>query len=321
MPWMRVGDDAATFPPLMGVMGLPDADARTINEVAGFLFRLASLSGAHLTDYVVNIGTCWMVGGARTQELIAFCVRAGLMVPTKDGEIQAVRIVDNPDFIHLKLKEEVEWERQRVKDNRDPALTVHVRRRDGDQCRYCGVVVQWRGRASNRKGTYDHVHPGQAASVETLVVACARCNESRQDDPQWIDDHPLLPVPTHPLYSTWTADFLTKNGYATTANLGGTARRSGASEGITEEVDPGTPDQGASAGPSAAGPGTVEPTQVGEMRTEVEGDLLQRPIKTTSVGSGRDGSDRVGKGQDGQGRVGSGRQSGGGSGRRRRRKR
>ncbi|MDK8351148.1 hypothetical protein QP786_04185, partial [Gleimia europaea] len=62
MAWVRVGDTAGTDPSLMAVMEHPKADERTINEAFGFVLRLATLSGAHFTDYVVDRGTCFMVG-------------------------------------------------------------------------------------------------------------------------------------------------------------------------------------------------------------------------------------------------------------------
>lgn len=220
MPWVKVGDDAATFPALMSVMGQNGADERILNEVAGFLFRLATLSGAHLTDYVVDAGTCFMIGGSRTQELIKFCVTAGLLEKTTAFGGNAVRIIENEDFINLRLKKDVEWDRQRVKDAREVRLIVPVRKRDGDQCRYCGVVVQWRGRSSNRTGTYDHRMPGEGATVKTMVVACLRCNSSRQDNPQWDDDNPLLPEPQEPLYSAYTVEWLANNGVKVEQNLG-----------------------------------------------------------------------------------------------------
>jgi hypothetical protein len=94
-----------------------------------------------------------------------------------------------------------------------------VKERDGDGCRYCGIVVYWRGdRRSKKAGTYDHRIPGQAATVDTSVVACAECNGTRGGYQrhgmtlEQIDEHvPLLPAPTEPYYSEFTADQLTKH--------------------------------------------------------------------------------------------------------------
>ncbi|MCL1871016.1 MAG: hypothetical protein FWF90_11465 [Promicromonosporaceae bacterium] len=221
MPWVRTGDAAATYPALMQVAADPSADERTVNEVAGWLWRCASLSGAHMTDYVVDYGTASMLGGTRTGDLIRLCVGAGLMteMTTAKGH-RAFLIVQDEEFIHIRLREEIEWERQQRNDTRNPALTVPVRRRDGDNCRWCGVLVQWRGKKTNRTGTIDHLKPGEAATVDTFVVACMGCNGGRGGNLElWDDNHDLRPTPPHPNYGKWTAKFLTDNGHPTEANV------------------------------------------------------------------------------------------------------
>jgi hypothetical protein len=203
----------------MEVAGYRGADERTVNEVAGWLFRCAFQSAAHMTDYVIDVGTAYMLGGSRTAELTRMCVRAGLLTAAQRNGTRVYRLIADPEFIHIKLREEVEWERQQRNDTRDPALTVPVRRRDGDNCRWCGVLVQWRGRKSRRTAVLDHLVPGQAGTPETMHVACWGCNSSRKDNPQWDDDHPLRPAPAAPRYGVHTAAFLTDNGYPTVANV------------------------------------------------------------------------------------------------------
>lgn len=221
MPWVRSGDTAATYPDLMQVAGDPSADERTVNEVAGWLWRCAGLSGAHKTDYVVDAGTAHMLGGARTTELLRLALAAGLMTPTTTSKGHtAYVIVQDPEFIHIRLREEIEWENQQRNDTRTPTLTVPVRRRDGDNCRWCGVLVQWRGKKSNRTATLDHLEPGKAATVDTFVVACLGCNSGRKNNPGlWDDNHQLRPAPAHPNYGKWTAKHLTDNGWPTEANV------------------------------------------------------------------------------------------------------
>lgn len=219
MPWARLGDNAATYPKLMQIAGYRGADDRAVNEVRGWLLACATQSASHLTDYVVDAGTAALFGGARTKVLVKWCVQAGLLTPTKVGGATAWKIISDPEFIHIRTREEVEWDRQRNRDTADMALIVPVRLRDGDNCRYCGVLAQWRGRKSNRSAEYDHRVPGEAATVETLVVACRRCNGARQANPQWGDDHPLRPVPVSPRYGAITAAFLTDNGYPTEPNV------------------------------------------------------------------------------------------------------
>ena len=83
MPWTRTGDNAATYPRLMQVAGGRGADERTVNEVAGWLFRCAFQSAAHMTDYVIDAGTAWMLGGARTDDLVRLAVKTGLLAKVK----------------------------------------------------------------------------------------------------------------------------------------------------------------------------------------------------------------------------------------------
>ena len=95
--------------------------------------------------------------------------------------------------------------------------------RDGDQCRWCGVEVYWPGKMSARKGTLDHLKPGEAGTVDTLVVACVRCNSARADDPtgSWDQSHELLPAPERPRYGTFTRGMLERAGVLRSAEVGG----------------------------------------------------------------------------------------------------
>lgn len=215
MAWQRSGDTGASHPAIMGVRRDRAADERTVNEVAGFIWRLSLQSAAHLTDYVVEVGTVEMIGGPRWEVLVRLALKTGLLTRVK-GQPGVYRLIEDPDLIHIRLKEEVEWERQQRADARNIALVVQVRLRDGDNCRWCGVSVVWPGKKTARSGELDHLKPGSAATVETYVVACARCNSARGADHEtWDTAHELRPAPARPRYSTWTAKFLTANGYET----------------------------------------------------------------------------------------------------------
>lgn len=280
MPWMRTGDDAATYPPLMATAGMPGADERTVNEVAGFIWRCGTLSASHTTDYFVNAGTAAMVGGSRTKVLVRLASRAGLFEAAAVDGVRGWRIVDDPEFMHIRLKAEVTWERQQRNDTRDPALKVPVLLRDGDSCRYCGTLVQWRGRTTNRTGTLDHQVPGQAGTVASMFVACKRCNSARRDNPQWDDDHPLRPAPPRPLYGPVTAAYLTEHGYPTTSNL-------------TADLQRPAPAPGADPAPQRVRPATT-PGDVARGASEPDEKWCQNSEqvtdRSTSAGSGRDGS-------------------------------
>lgn len=301
MPWIRSGDNAATYPALMRTAGDRRADERTVNEVAGFVFRCAFQSGAHMTDYVIDAGTAYMIGGARTDELLRLCVKSGLFEATTDRGMRSWKLLEDPEFIHIRLRKEVEWERQQRNDTRDPALKVPVLRRDGDQCRWCGVVVQWRGRTTKRTGTLDHLEPGQPGTPATMVVACKGCNSARQDNPQWQDDHPLRAAPAAPLYGPLTAEYLTDNGYPTEATTGAQVAqqqaqtRRASADPAPSGVRPASPVSDASAQPA-----TVPP----EVAQESGDKSPPGSDRTTPAGSGRDGSG------SGVGEVGLGEGSG-----------
>lgn len=209
MPWLKSGDNAATHPRLMRLATL--GDERTLNEVCGFALRCAWQSAGHMTDYVIDEGTAALMGGARTKELLRLAERAGLMRRDKlDGQ-RAWRLLEDPEFFHMRLRSEVEADRQRDRDRKNLDLTMPVLARDGDQCRYCGVVVNWFDRKGNRGGTFDHREPGQPATVDTYVVACRACNRTRWDDPDADERLPLRPAPGAPYYSRKTAERLTKH--------------------------------------------------------------------------------------------------------------
>ena len=309
MPWAKFGDNAATYPALMQTRGARGADERTVNEVAGWLWRCMIQSAAHLTDYRIDIGTAEMIGGPRTAALIRICTAAGLITELPDRSLRTFEAVQDEEFVHIRLREEIQWERQQRNDTRDPGLAVPVRRRDGDQCRWCQTLVQWRGKTTRRSGTLDHLVPGEAGTVATMVVACKGCNSARKDNPQWDDDHELTPPPAVPVYGRWTAEFLTENGYPTTPTVGPghetsataasqrVARRSGSG--------PDTMVAGAVSG------GLLTP---GEARTTIQVDAADSPAgAATALGrnsppnsvrhSVRTSSAGSGKGRDSSGSV------------------
>lgn len=219
MPWVRVGDNAATYPKLLQIAAYPGADDRAVNEVFGWLYRCATQSAAWLTDYVIDSGTAHMLGAARTTELIGWCVRAGLLSPIEIDGLTSWVLLNDPAFIHIRTRKELEWEAQRRQDSANTHVTVPVRLRDGDQCRYCGIGVQWKGPETNRRAEYDHRQPGTPATIDTLVVACRSCNGARSDNPEWDLTHPLRPPPAAPYYGKATAAFLKANGHTVPVTL------------------------------------------------------------------------------------------------------
>lgn len=212
MPWLKAGDNAATHPLVMALLTVPASDDRTINEVFGFVVRCAMQSAGHMTDYRIDAGTAALIGGTRAKKLLRQSVSAGLMTEHGKGRERFWRLVEDPEFLHIRLREEVEWDRQRRKDAANPELTVPVRVRDGDSCRYCGQVVYWRNKKGARGATYDHREPGKPATVDTYVVSCRGCNSKRSDTVDADKQVPLLPAPDTPYYSPSTIKWLAGHG-------------------------------------------------------------------------------------------------------------
>lgn len=212
MPWLKLGDLFATHPLVMALMRVYRADERSTNEVTGFVTRCGSQAAGHMTDYRVDLGTATLMGGSRTELLLRQAVEAGMMTCHGRGRTRFWRIVEHDDFLHMRSAEEVEWDRQRKRDSANPELTVPVRVRDGDACRYCGQVVFWSNRKGGRGGTYDHREPGKPATVHTYVVCCRTCNSSRKDEPTADERLPLRPAPDAPYYSESTVKWLRSHG-------------------------------------------------------------------------------------------------------------
>lgn len=222
MPWLKAGDDAATHPIVMRTFERGDLNLGTLsawdraNLVFGLVLRCALDSAGHLTDYFISAGTVLTMGGPNGPKLAEEARKDGYWRKhRRDGE-QGYLLVEDPNFIHIRLKAEIEWERQQARDASNPALTVPVRLRDGDACRYCTRIVQWNARRGARRGTYDHREPGQAATVDTLVVACGGCNSGRRDRDDADEQRPLLDPPQQPYYSDYTAAWLARHGHHVT---------------------------------------------------------------------------------------------------------
>lgn len=190
--------------------------AELVDLLFGFVHRCAVHSAGYTTDYFVSDGIAALMGGARWQMRAMQAARAGYWARDERGGWLLVD--DSENLFHIRLRAEIDWERQRKRDNSNPALIVPVRLRDGDGCRWCGHIVQWSSRRGNRAGTYDHRTPGQPAEgPDDLVVACGRCNSQRGVDPDadlWL----LLPAPAQPFYGEHTAAMLDEHGHTVPAS-------------------------------------------------------------------------------------------------------
>ncbi|WP_225870177.1 HNH endonuclease [Corynebacterium silvaticum] len=213
MAWSRFGDNIATHPLMARLLTSCDFDHQLKNEAFGLLVQLTSASAAHLTDYIVEYGHMAQVAPGREKVIIEVLSSAGLLFREKDADGRKVlRIVDDVEFLHNRSKEEVEIDRRRAADKRNPELIPAVRHRDGDQCRWCGRTVNWKDRKSWRAATIDSLNAHKESTVETLVVACKKCNSKRGAG----EELELLPAPEKgkAYYSRHTVDFINGSHWA-----------------------------------------------------------------------------------------------------------
>ncbi|WP_319460074.1 hypothetical protein [Micromonospora sp. RTP1Z1] len=217
MTWLKSSDTSGMNPRVLAPLAWqrgPDDDVDgwdlRLPAIAGLAWLCATYSAAQETDYVVPDATVALYGGPQWQRLAQWVERAGIWTRVDGGWLLAD---DSEHLFHIRLKAEVAWERQRKNDNGNPALTIPVRMRDGDGCRYCGRVVNWDARKGGLAGTYDHRNPGRGAQgPDDLVVACNQCNGRRGKDPHPERWH-LLPAPAKPYYGELSVEHLAKHGY------------------------------------------------------------------------------------------------------------
>ncbi len=331
MPWLKQGDTAANHPIVLAAVEMEEADDRILNECFGFVGRCATQAAAYEQDYIITVGTARQMAGslARFDALISaakFCgYLSEVFIDVEGVQRKAFKLVEDNDLFHMILKAEREWNNQRKRDTRDTAITVPVRIRDGDACRYCGKSVTWGDTKSGRGATYDHTHPGQAGTVETMVVCCRQCNGRRGDDPESV--WKTLPAPAEPLLGPATVAFIQKNGSTIQASYTRTQTQSAPDNG-TPAVEQHTVEQPHKAAPvkeqateattgqspasttspdPAQRPSATEATPADQGRRPIpkpNPDLGQRYPRPGFVGSGRDGPGQVGKGSTGQGKAG-----------------
>lgn len=219
MSWLKGSDKAATFPKALNVPHFSKGEI-SVNEMFGFIHRCAYESAAHRTDYVIEYGVAMMMGGPNYERLLEVAEQAGLMEQVETDGAPSWKIIEDPDFIHLITKAEQEWMNQQKRDSRDTKLTSAVRLRDGDSCRYCMKIVYFgadrksaRAGSYTRAGSFDHTISGEAATIDTLVVACGECNSKKKDNDDALE---LQPAPSEPFYSASTAAWLAKHGHQVT---------------------------------------------------------------------------------------------------------
>lgn len=270
MPWIKRSDTAAMAPMVLAPMAwLDDEDGLDptdrVNVLNGFVQRCIDQCAGYEQDYRVDTATVMLCGGPNWALRARQAERAGYWSKLDDGN--GWLIVDDEDnFVHMRLKEEVDWERQRKRDNSKPDLIVPVRLRDGDACRYCAAVVNWGARRGGRAGTYHHRNR-PARGPEDLVVACKSCNSKLgipTSGPEKLD---IMAPPENPFYGPDTVALLAK--HSVTVELSA-ARPGRQPDPAQRDPQPGTPRQSDPArDPAPSGPTrTATPPPAGQREAD-----------------------------------------------------
>lgn len=233
--WFRGGDTLTTHPLMIRLLEVCDGDHLLKNEAKGVLVDLVSISAAHATDYLVGYGAVSQVAPGREKIVIENLCAAGLLFREEGpGGRPMLRIVDDPTLFHIRLKEEMELDRRRAKDKRNPELLITVRVRDGDQCRWCGKTVDWRDRRSARSATYDSLNGHKASTPETLVVACQACNSKRGAGEVLELRDP--PTPAEVYYTAASIEFINNNQYAQDSGIHVVSRKERQAQRVAQET-------------------------------------------------------------------------------------
>ncbi len=163
MAWVRIHDGAMSHPKLL--------------RLSDKAFRLwvwgLTYSQQHLTDGWLPERSQPADLKRATNEIVAI----GLWEKTDNGH----QIHDYLDWNDSKsvVVEARQLAKVRMALVRDPELRKALRERDQDQCRFCGIEVNWADRKSRGGATYDHVRPGGGDTLDNLVIACRGCNSKK----------------------------------------------------------------------------------------------------------------------------------------------
>lgn len=287
MAWAKWSDTAGNHPYFARVFDLEYYDPWLKNELFGFLGFCASQSAQFFTDYMVEEAKVKELGGMiddragkfrfNYERLLDAALRTGFFEGTyrdKKGRV-AYKILEDPEnFVHIIRRAEDDWNKGRQRDLNDTDLKGKVRMRDGDQCRWCGKVVNWSARTGGRAGTYDHVVPGETADGDPgkLYVACTTCNKARQDGRNW--QREPRPTPKTPYFSEVTVKQLAEWGFNVVAT----------EPPLFDEVDP-TSDESPRVEPEKSAP-QVEAAER-PAPSQRESDHYWTPVDPTPVETAR----------------------------------
>jgi hypothetical protein len=214
MAWGKSDDQTAFHPRVMALSSLEDE--RLLNEAWGFVHRAFCWSAGTYTDGFLPESMVPALAPGRGPALVEAARKAKLLGKRisrhpETGMPGWMILYETDDLLHLRTKQEVEIDRAYRAMLADPEEFGPARLRDGDQCRYCQRIVNWKDTKSKTGmgGAMDHVVNG----IGPLVVSCLRCNGLKADKTLTQAGLTLHTPPPIPYYSKHTRDLLTRHGF------------------------------------------------------------------------------------------------------------
>ena len=151
----------------------------TCPEAIGLFVMCVTYCSQHETDGIVPDWFLSTLEGskAKRNRLASALLNAGMFSEHETGYVINDYLEYNPS--RDELTAERAWRKRKRELHNDPELVAAVRTRDGNRCRYCGSLVNWKDRRGKSGGTYDHVVPRGPNSLGNVVVACRSCNSQK----------------------------------------------------------------------------------------------------------------------------------------------
>jgi hypothetical protein len=110
--------------------------------------------------------------------LVSAMVEAKLLDKAEDGTLYIHDWFDYAGKLMVS-REESTNKNQNIKRAYRDGTIEKVKKRDGDNCRFCGRQVDWSNHKTATGGTYAHIEPDGPSTIDNLVVSCRGCSEQK----------------------------------------------------------------------------------------------------------------------------------------------
>ena len=172
MSWVKIDDQFSEHPKVIQAGPLA-----SWLYVRGLCYSAKYLTDGFISDAVAKQLSLFGENQIDIRQILVDCRLWDLV----DGGYVIHDYLDyNPTAEQVRAERDIA--KRRFAMNADPKLAKLLRERDGDNCRYCGKIVNWSDRKGPNGGTYDHITPiasGGKDRMENLVVCCRSCNSRK----------------------------------------------------------------------------------------------------------------------------------------------